>query len=78
MSREQYYIYPKDKQGKRTGHCICVIVREGMVFHGISLCAEDDQFVFSVGRALALERAEAAYRGHQQRSHKTFVVSVSP
>lgn len=67
MSRTNYFIYPRDIRGNRTGHTIAIIVREGKAFHGTSLCAPADQFDHSVGRSLALARAEEAYRKHLKR-----------
>lgn len=69
MSRsDHYYIYPRTKNGERTGHTICVLVRDGMIFHGTSLCSKKDQFVLKTGRELAKERAEAAYCAHATRT----------
>lgn len=67
MTREHYFIYPRNKEGKRTGHTICVLLKEGKIFHGTALCSKEDQFAFSKGRELAMERALAAYDKHQER-----------
>ena len=61
MNREQYFIYPEDKNGQRTGHTICVVVKDGKIFHGMSLCSPDDQFEYAKGRELSLERANEAH-----------------
>lgn len=61
MNRTHYYIYPRDKNGKRTGHTICVLLKEGKIFHGTALCSGQDQFSRVEGRQIALERAEEAY-----------------
>ena len=67
-----FYIYPKDKNGKHTGHTICVILREGRMFHGECLCSLNDQFNKETGRKLSLERAEAEYfknKGFEQADY---------
>lgn len=69
MSRtDHYFIYPRTKNGNRTGHTICVLIRNGKVFHGTSLCSENDQFELKKGRLLAKERAEEAYNRHILRN----------
>ena len=64
MNKESkpYFIYPKDKDGNYSKQTICIIYRDGRPFEGTALCHEDDEFNKKVGRALALERAEAAYK----------------
>ena len=63
MSRSLgYFIYPRDKNGVKTGHCIAVVLREGLIFSGTSLCAKNDQFSKAIGRELALQRAEESYQ----------------
>lgn len=62
MTKNYFFIYPKDKNDKRTGHTICVLLdsdKEGnpKVYYGISLCSEKDQFSFDTGRTIALQRA---------------------
>lgn len=63
MSRrdDSFFIYPKNKNGKRTGHCIAVILRDGLMFEGTSLCSENDQFSKKEGRLIAFNRAQEAY-----------------
>lgn len=67
MTREHYYIYPRDKNGNKTGHTICVLQRDGKIFHGESLCSDQDQFQYKVGRELAYQRAVEAYVRHLDR-----------
>lgn len=67
MTRTEYFIYPRDKQGKRTGHTICVLAREGRIYHGTALCAATDQFAFKRGRELAKERALEVYANQLKR-----------
>lgn len=67
MTREQYFIYPRDKSGKRTGHTICVLIRDGKIFHGTALCSGTDQFARKTGRILATERAIAAFDVHAEK-----------
>lgn len=64
---DYYFIYPRNKNGKRTGHCICVLLRENKMFHGEALCSENDQFSKKQGRLLSFERAEAAYMRYVAR-----------
>lgn len=59
---DHFFIYPKDKQGNRTGHTICVLLRNGMMFEGTSLCSKDEQFSRKVGRTIAYDRAIEAYK----------------
>lgn len=67
MTREQYFIYPRDKSGKRTGHTICVLIKDGKIFHGTALCSGTDQFSRKVGRELATERALQAFENHVEK-----------
>ncbi len=67
MSRAHYFIYPRNKQGKRTGHTICVLTKDGMIFHGTALCSDGDQFEFKKGRELSMERALQAYEKHKAK-----------
>lgn len=59
--KEHYFIYPRDIRGVRTGHTFCVILREGMMFHGEALCGPKDQFSRKEGRLVAFNRAVEAY-----------------
>jgi len=69
MSRtDHYFIYPRNKNGERTGHTICVLIRNGKVFHGTSLCSENDQFELKTGREISKARAEEAYNRHILRN----------
>jgi hypothetical protein len=76
MRKNFYFIYPEDKQGRKTGHTICVINKEDPVtkevktFHGIALCGPEDQFEYVIGRDLAYERAEEAYQGYVKRQQE--------
>lgn len=54
----QYYIYPKNKEGKRTGQTLCVLLHDGRIFHGLSTCSDKDQFCRDTGRQIALSRAQ--------------------
>lgn len=68
MTEKYFFIYPEDKNGKRTGHTICILVDsvcgETKVFHGISLCSPKDQFEYTKGREKALKRAETIRDNH--------------
>jgi len=69
MSRtDHYFIYPRNKNGQRTGHTICVLIRGGKVFHGTSLCSQHDQFELKKGRELSKQRAEEAFERHIERN----------
>lgn len=63
MNRQEdtYYIHPKDKDGKYYGITICVLVKDGIIFHGQSTVGSGDQFSKKVGRELSHQRAIAAY-----------------
>ena len=65
--KEHYFIYPRDMHGKRTGHTICVVLREGMMFHGETLCGPRDQFSKKEGRLIAFGRAQDAYQRYLSR-----------
>ena len=65
--KDHYYIYPVSKKNERTGHTICVLVRDGKIFHGITLCSKKDQFSYVKGRELAKKRAIEAYNRHLAR-----------
>lgn len=65
--KDHYYIYPVSKKNERTGHTICVLVRDGKIFHGITLCSKKDQFSYVKGRQLAKSRAIEAYNRHLAR-----------
>lgn len=65
--KEHYFIYPRDIRGERTGHTICVVLREGMMFHGEALCGPKDQFSRKEGRLVAFDRAQAAYMRYLER-----------
>ncbi len=67
MTREHYYIYTRNKHGKLTGHTICVLLKEGKIFHGVANCSETDQFSKKTGRKLALQRAEDCYDRYVER-----------
>lgn len=67
-SRDSYYfIYPRDKNGLRTGQTIAVLVHEGRMFHGIATCSKEDTFSKATGRELALYRAKLALDKHLAR-----------
>ena len=62
-----YYIYPKNKEGKRTGQTLCVLLHDGRIFHGLSTCSKEDQFCRSTGRKIALIRAQGAVSRYEAR-----------
>jgi hypothetical protein len=66
--RDCYYHYPKDKNGKYTGHTLCMLLKDGLIYHGEALCASEDHFTKSIGRKLAYERAIEAYEASKRRS----------
>jgi hypothetical protein len=55
------YHYPKNKDGTKTGHTLCILVREDRIFVGESRCGGTDQFSRSTGRSIAKGRAEKSY-----------------
>jgi hypothetical protein len=58
---DHFFIYPKDKNGKYLGVTICVVLRDGRMYHGEAICSKNDQFNKSVGRELSFERAIFEY-----------------
>lgn len=66
-NRQCYFIYPRDKNGNLTGHSICVMMHNGKVFHGQSLCSPNDNFNKTTGRNLAYQRALDSIQRHEQR-----------
>ena len=65
--KDHYFIYPRDMHGQRTGHTICIILREGCMFHGETLCGPSDQFSKKEGRLIAFNRAMEAYNRYLSR-----------
>lgn len=65
-----YFIYPRNKDGKRTGQTICVLLHDGRIFHGISTCSKDDQFSRETGRDLAVKRAQDCVKRFELRKGK--------
>ena len=66
VDKKYFFIYPKDKNGKRTGHTLCILMGVDKnniprAYYGIALCSEKDQFSYVEGRSRALARAEEAY-----------------
>lgn len=59
--KDHFFIYPKDKSGKVTGHTICIALRDGEMYEGVTLCSEEDNFSRKIGRQIALARALDAY-----------------
>ena len=57
----QFFIYPRDCEGNLTKNVICVILREGKMYHGEATCSKKDNFSKKLGRELAFNRAIAAY-----------------
>lgn len=58
---DHFFVYPKDKQGNYLGVTICVLLRDGRMYHGEALCSENDQFNKNVGRRLSYDRAYNEY-----------------
>lgn len=74
--KEYYFIYPENKNGKRTGHTICVLngqdplTKEPRSFYGIALCSEEDHFEYAEGRKLSLDRAKEIRDSFYERRSK--------
>lgn len=64
---DHYFIYCKDNKNRYTGTTICVLLRNGMMYHGESFCSEQDQFSKKVGRAIAFARAEQAFEKYTEK-----------
>lgn len=65
-----YYVYIKDKNGKRTGQTLCLMAHDGKVFHGMSTCSKEDQFNKDTGRKIALIRAQGSVQRYEARKLK--------
>lgn len=65
--KEVIYFYPRDEHGKRTGHTIAIVLKEGLMFYGEALCSKADQFCKKTGRELAKQRAEEKYLRYKER-----------
>lgn len=80
MIETEAYHYTKDKNGKKTGNTICVLIRENRIFFGEAICAKEDQFSKSVGRNTAKKKAYESYvrwiearELHEKRTQKTLI-----
>lgn len=60
--KDHYFIYPKDHKGLRTGTTLCVILRDGLIFHGEATLSPNDQFCRKTGRLLSFDRAAQQYQ----------------
>lgn len=65
--QDHFFIYPKDKKGKRLGNTICVILRDGSMFQGEAICSPEDQFNRKTGRMLSFQRALDEYTRYLQK-----------
>jgi hypothetical protein len=70
MNRNNFFIYPKDKDGKKIGNCIYVTQKPEGIFFGEAILSKKDQFVYKIGRQLAMERAEESYQKYISRINK--------
>lgn len=61
------YQYPVDKNGRKTGHTICIVVKYNKAFVGTSLCSEKDQFCYAIGRHEALCRALVSLKSYEEK-----------
>lgn len=59
--QDAFFIYPRDRDGKRMNLTICVINRGGRMYQGQALLGEGDTFCYETGRNLAYSRAVAAF-----------------
>lgn len=67
---DHYFIYPKNYKGQKTGTTICVILRDGLIFHGEATLSPRDQFCRKTGRLLAFERAQQQYQRYLFRMNQ--------
>ncbi len=70
MKENLTFIYPRNRKGQKSGHTIAVLIKDGMIFFGESLCSEEDHFNKVVGREMALARAEDKYEKYLARIKK--------
>lgn len=61
MIESEAYHYTKNKNGKRTGNTVCVLVKEGRIFFGEAICSPEDQFSRAKGREVAKKKAYFSY-----------------
>ena len=68
-----FFIYPKTKDKKHTGHTLCILLKEGKMYHGESLCSANDCFSKAIGRQISYERAMYEYERNKQERDRTAV-----
>lgn len=64
------YLYPKDHKGNTLRSVVCVLNRDGLLFSGMAYASPKDEYVKSVGREIAKERALAAYQRYLDNCKK--------
>lgn len=63
--RNVFFKYPKDKFGKPLGLAVAIIVEDGKPFTGVAVTSKGDKFDRSIGRSIALNRAEEERRRYR-------------
>lgn len=74
---DHFFIYPKGTDGHPTGNTICVLLREGKMYHGEAICSDDDQFDKKIGREIAYDRAVEAADAASNKTKKEDVKKKS-
>lgn len=75
---DHYFIYVKNKENKHTGITICVMQKDGKLWHGQATCGPKDQFNKATGRQISYERAMYEYeRNKYERDRKTTKIEHS-
>lgn len=74
----EFFIYPKDIKGKYTGHSIAVLLRNGRMYSGESICSNQDQFEKAVGRELAYFRAWSEYERDAMARNEPVEAYINP
>lgn len=54
---DTFYFYPTDKHGKKLGHSITIIIKDGKPFVGYAQLGKGDTFNKKIGRSIAEFRA---------------------
>jgi hypothetical protein len=67
---DHFFIYPKGTDGHPTGNAICVLLRDGKMYHGEAVCSDEDQFDKKIGREIAYQRAVEAADAASNKTKK--------
>lgn len=74
---DHYFIYIKDSNNKHTGITICVMSKEGKLWHGQANCSKSEQFCKKIGRELAYKRAIEDFEKNKKNKQEPVKVEKS-